>query len=375
MLANGRRTALLLSVGYGEGHHAAARAAAEEFARRGWQVQQEDICQLTYPRFFRLTQRFYHFCVRRAPWLWGITYARADKADWSVAVRRPPLCACCRTLAACVHSCCPDVIVCTYPLFAFMVDVLRERGMKLPPCIVMVTDSLEISRPWVVNKATCICLPDEHSAALMQQRYALAEERVAVSGFPVRPAFRPERRRIAPTPDTLRVVYGAYAPPERVVDDVCGLLALFPRMHITLLAGERAAVLQRRLRAEAEGGSVDVLRRSEDMPTLFAHSHLYIGKAGAATMYEAYSSELPCIVNYALPGQEQGNLRLLLQDRAGLFVENTPDLLRAVSGLMANHAAGWTALASAMRAAARTHGAERLVNLVEKILADDELSE
>ncbi len=358
----------MLSVGYGEGHHAAARAAAAEFTRQGWEAQQVDVCQETHPRFFRLTQLFYHYCVRSAPWLWGITYARADKADWAEAVRRPPLKSCCKHLLARIRQYEPDAIVCTYPLFALMVDALREGGMTMPPCFVVVTDSLVISRPWMVSHARLICLPDEYSARLMQRRYALSPDRVAVSGFPVNPAFRRKARRAAPTPESLRVVYGAYAPLARVQADIQGLLALFPACHITLLAGEREAKLRRLLAVERDSATLDILARSENMPALFANSHLYIGKAGAATMYEAYSAELPCIVNYALPGQEQGNLRLLLHDGAGLVVESTPELHRAVSGLMERHAARWSELASAMRRAARSHGAERLVNLVEQIV-------
>ncbi len=372
MLPQTPRKALLLSVGYGEGHHAAARAAAEELTRRGWVARQLDVCASCYPRFFRLTERFYHFCVRRAPWLWGITYARADKADWCEAVRRPPLRGCCDYLAARLREFAPDAIVCTYPLFALMVDALRERGMKLPPCYVVVTDSLEISRPWMVSEASLICLPDEHSAHLVQLRYGLAKGRVVVSGFPVRPEFRMTDERERPTPSTLRLVYGAYAPMARVLADIRGLHALFPQAHLTVLAAERARVLRRHLSAEIEAGWLEVLERTENMPALFARSHLYIGKAGAATMYEAYSSGLPCIVNYALPGQEQGNLRLLQLDGAGLFVESTTELLRTVDELMAQQAAGWAALSSAMRRAARTHGAERLVELIEKNLEHGE---
>ncbi len=360
------RKALLLSVGYGEGHHAAANAAGVELSRRGWRVEQVDLCAACHPRFFRLTQGFYHFCVRCAPWLWGITYARADKADWSEAVRRPPLRACTKLLAERIRRGAPDAIICTYPLYAFMVDLLREGGMDVPPCYVVVTDSLEISRPWMVNRAQLFCMPDEHSARMVRQRYALPESRVLVSGFPVNPRFRLAAPRPAPTPDTLRIVYAAFAPLPRVVADVRAMLRLYPRAHITLLAGEREPELRRRLQGEMARFELELLARCEDMPTLFAQSHLYIGKAGAATMYEAYNALLPCIVNYALPGQEQGNLHLLLLDGAGLFVESTLQLRRALAGLMARQAAGWSALVAAMRRADRSRGAERLADIIEQ---------
>ncbi len=365
-MENNRRRALILSIGYGEGHHAAARAAADELTRRGWLVQQATPCEERYPRLFRLTQRFYHFCVRRAPWLWGVTYAQTDTADWAAAMRYPIFRACCEWLAERISTFEPHVIICTYPLFAYMVDALRAQGMTLPPCVVVVTDALEISRPWMLNRAELFCLPDEHSARLVQQRYALPAERVAVSGFPVRAAFRSARGRVAPEPGTLRLIYGAFAPLRRVVADVRAMLSLFPAAHITLLAGERAGALRERLAAELSRGSAEVLESCADMPALFAQSHLYIGKAGAATMFEAYSAELPCIVNYALPGQEQGNMQLLLRDGAGLVVESTEELQHALASLMENRAQRWCAQVEAMRCAARSHGAERLAELIEE---------
>ncbi len=367
------RRALLLSVGYGEGHHAAARAAAEELQRRGWETRRVDLCAESHPLVFRLTQRFYHFCVRRAPWLWGVAYAQTGTADWAAGVRHLPLMQdCCQRLRRHLAEFAPDAVICTYPLFAYMLDQLRVEGVRVPPCAVVVTDSLEISRPWMLSRADLFCLPDAWSAALVQDCYALPPGRVAVSGFPVRPDFRCASPRSVPTPETLRIAYGAYAPTRRVVRDVRGIFALFPRAHVTLLAGARAGKLRRMLAADAEAGRLRVLEREDDMPALFARCHLYIGKAGAATLYEAYSSGLPCIVNYALPGQEQGNRELLLRDGAGLAVESTGELVQALVSLMSHQAAGWQALAAAMRRAGRSHGAEILADLIEhKLLHQD----
>ncbi len=363
---------LLLTVGYGEGHHAAARAAAGELQARGWETRTVDICAEAYPRTFRFTQAFYQFCVRRAPWLWGIAYAQTGTADWEAGMRLPLMRGCCACLRQHLAAFAPDAVICTYPLFAYMLDALRAQGVPVPPCAVVVTDSLEISRPWMLSRADLFCLPDEYSAAMVRSLYALPPGRVAVSSFPVSPAFRPAARRSLPTAENLRLAYGAYAPTARVLADVRGILAHFPGAHITRLAGGRARDLGAELSAGVESGRLLILQREDDMPSLFARCHLYIGKAGAATLYEAYSSGLPCIVNYALPGQEQGNLELLLRDGAGLSVGSSRALLEALSSLLDQQAAGWAALAGAMRRAGRSHGAERLAELIENRLLPHE---
>ena len=77
---------LVLSIGYGQGHHSAGAAIAEYYSSTGWEARMVDACSEACPFLFRLTQEFYRFCVRRAPWLWGVTYSLTDTADELLAV-------------------------------------------------------------------------------------------------------------------------------------------------------------------------------------------------------------------------------------------------------------------------------------------------
>lgn len=363
------RRVLLLSVGYGEGHHSAAKALEEELGRRGWQTEMLDPCLIANPVLFPLTQRFYHHCVRSMPWLWRVTYAQTETTDWSRIIHLPLFRKCMNYLRSKLRSTKPNIIICTYPLFAYMVDAFQEEGWCHTPCVVVVTDALEISRPWLLSQAPLLCVTDEHSLALVQERYALDPARVAVTGFPVRADFHePTGGRPLPGEDGLRIVYGAYAPVSQIVSDIHLVLQRYAGsgLHITLLAGERLPLLSRLLSSCQVGGRLTLLGHTDEMPDLFRNCHLYIGKAGAATLFEAYASVVPVIVNYALPGQEQGNLELLQRDGAGSFAEGTSELGQQLDLLFANGAKGWRRRCEAIRAARRSRGAGRVVDLIEK---------
>ena len=116
------RKALMLSAGYGRGHHAAARALAEELTGRGWQVSTTDICDEAQPGFFHLTQRLYRFCIRHSPRLWGILYKQLDATDWASLIHSPGIAASTRHLRRLLSQMQPDLVVCTYPLFDYMMD-------------------------------------------------------------------------------------------------------------------------------------------------------------------------------------------------------------------------------------------------------------
>lgn len=362
------RKVLICSVGYGQGHHAAAAALAEEFSARGCRCRICDPCALARPTLFPWTQAFYRFCVRRAPWLWGITYARTDIADWKKGVKMPLLGAVKRRLQQLLQEEKPDVVLCTYPLYAYMLDALRSEGLFHGRYAVVVTDALEISRPWLLSKAPLVVVPDAGSAAKVRARFGLSADTVLPLGFPVRRAFCPGVVRRVPTADNLRIVMGVYRSTREMVRSVRALLGGYPAAHITLLAGARAPRIERLLCRCGYSEQVEVLSASARMAELFAASHLYIGKTGAATMFECYAARLPMVANFALPGQEQGNLELLLRDGAGRYAESPEEVVQTVQEMLADGAALWKRMRMAMACAGYDGAAGRIADEVERRL-------
>lgn len=360
------RKVLIFSVGYGQGHHSAALALAEVFAARGYACRVCDPCALARPRLFSWTQAFYRFCVRRAPWLWGITYAQTDTANWRKAVRMPLLGAVKLQIEQLLAAENPDVVICTYPLYAFMLDALQSEGSFHGRYAVVVTDALEISRPWLQSAAPLVVVPEALSAEKVRTQYGLSRETVKPLGFPVRRAFRESRRLSQPTAENLHIVFGAYRSTREVVRSVRALLSAYPKAHLTLLCGKRERRFRSLLAELCAAGSVDILASTERMAELLAESHLYIGKTGAATMFECYASRVPMLVHFALPGQEQGNMELLMHDGAGLCAQSPAELVGAVQLLLADDAARWRQMRAAMAAAQYDGAAARIVEETER---------
>lgn len=352
-----RRHLLVLTVGYGQGHHAAAEGLAEEFSARGWSVTVADPCAAVGGRLFRATQAFYRLCVRRAPWLWGITYAQTDTADWSRVVAWPPLRRVTVFLGQLLQKLQPDLVVCTYPLYAYMLDWLGSRGQFHGRYAVVVTDAREISRPWMLSQAPLVCLTDRESAQRVSEHYALPHERLAVTGFPVRQGFSP--RQAAPKMGDLLIVYGAFRSTGTTEDDVRAIVGAFPWVRMIVLAGGQTQALQHRLHAYTAQGRLCIVESCADMAALLSQAHVYVGKAGAATLFECYSALVPVFVRFALPGQEQGNLELLTEDGAGIRVDSSAELVEHLGRILEHNGARWNEMRCRMRREERQDGARR----------------
>ncbi len=364
--------ALLLSIGYGEGHRSAARGLGDALARRGAIVSQHDpLAESSLNKVYELTRAYYRFCVRYAPLFWRLTYDRTDSSDWSSMAEafffRPLM----RRIKELLAEQRPDIIFCTYPLYGYFLDKLRDEGELKAPYVMVVTDSLEISRPWLRCDADCWQLLDEYSEYSMVERYALDSTKLVVSPFPVSPRFTVNHQLTAPSVAQLRVLYACYGSLSQLKEEVSALLQGMPQMQLTLLAGDRSEMVQTFIAKTHPAHAVTVLGYRDDMDELLRQHHIYIGKAGAATVFEAYQTAIPLIINYALPGQEQGNLRLLQMDGCGIEASGA-ELLTTVRLLLQDDARRWKSMRARMLSHPRSGGADKLLDaLAQRFFSHD----
>ena len=363
---------LILTVAYGNGHKSAAEALAESFTENGIRVRVEDPCEADTSGLYSLSKLYYRFCVRRAPWLWSVAYSQTQNADWHAMVTWPLVNTATFRLRDVLHSWKPDMVVCTYPLFAYMMDYLRANGESNIPCAVVVTDSIEISKPWVKSHADLIFVPDEYSRALLMERYGIDEHRIVSGGFPVRKAFLNTEKKSIADSGNLKILFSVFTSPKMAAQQICALLSNFRSAQIVVIAGQYYDCLLRSMHNFIQTGDVVVLKHAANMHELMSQAHIYIGKTGAATMFECYAAGVPFIVNYALPGQEQGNMELLLRDGCGVRVNETDDLCSAVLELMASGARKWLLIRDNMLSKVnRVRGAETIVEYLTNYFGDE----
>jgi histidinol phosphatase-like PHP family hydrolase len=77
------------------------------------------------------------------------------------------------------------------------------------------------------------------------------------------------------------------------------------------------------------------------MPRLMATHHIVITKAGGATVQEAIAGRCPMILNQVIPGQEDGNARLVEQLDVGEVAEKNREVAHAVTQAFAKDGKIW----------------------------------
>ena len=72
------------------------------------------------------------------------------------------------------------------------------------------------------------------------------------------------------------------------------------------------------------------------MPELLTSHHLVITKAGGATIQEAIAARTPVLISQVVPGQEEGNARLIVENDCGQLAPDPDSIVEALDDAFTN---------------------------------------
>jgi 1,2-diacylglycerol 3-beta-galactosyltransferase len=100
------------------------------------------------------------------------------------------------------------------------------------------------------------------------------------------------------------------------------------------------------------------------MPRLMSAADLLITKAGPGSLHEAFLAGLPLILVGAVPGQEEGNVRLVIEGGAGVWAPNPAQAAAVVARWTHSESDVLQPLANRSRALARPDAAAAVADQI-----------
>jgi UDP-N-acetylglucosamine:LPS N-acetylglucosamine transferase len=304
--------------------------------------------------------------IDHAPVLWNGLYRWLDQTQWpregQVGLARLR-----QHLGDVLQVSEPDCVVATYPLYAPLIQQLyRDHAQKPFRFITVVTDSISANTIWWRSPSDLWIVPNEATAQVLRKG-GVPADKVLPLGFPVSPRFA-ELAHVETAPPTgnllRRVLFIINHNRKKASRTVEELLEL-PDLHLTVTVGRDA---------ELKESLAELTRKREDritllgwtnvMPRLLVENHLVITKAGGATTQEAIAARCPLIVNHVVPGQEEGNARLVSQFGLGAVVEKRKEIAGVVESAFAHGARRWQEWRKNLAEVAKPDAALRIAELI-----------
>ena len=330
---------LILTAAFGDGHNSAAKHVALALEEIGVDAEVVDLFQEASPMVATTLRAGYRAAITHWPWVWQKLYRLADKVSYE-AKSWDVFGSLAQVLAARLARRPVDAIVSTYPLYAHLLQRLRRGDLpcKLPPLFTVVTDSGHVNRAWIGAQSDWFLVPDERTAVHLRTLGVPGAE-IRVTGFPVHPDFA---RPLDPPVHECRGVLYFPLNGNREIRRTLQQLVPVLRRHrqpLTAALGRHYGRLYYLFRNFAESHpdlEIEFLGWTDQVPRLLRSCKLAIGKAGGASVQEVIAAACPMIINYVVPGQEEGNAELLKGVGGGILAPTPAEVAAAVDRLLAH---------------------------------------
>lgn len=331
---------LIFTAGYGEGHNTAARNVRDALLSvdPACDVEVLDLFESTYGKFNDFVKKAYLMAINKAPKVWGKIYDLIDRTTAvqsnMIALRKMR-----NALAALLAARQPDAIVCTYPIYHYLIDELYRDGRPRPFAQVMIiTDSLTINSVWVRCHSDFLLVANEASADVLR-KIGIAENKIRVPGFPVTPRFATLKATRPPMDSVIKVLFMINSGKD-TAPEVVRKLSQRSDIALTVTVG-RDEALRRAIAAAASDAPhpVELHGWTDQIPELLLSHHLLISKAGGATVQESIASCTPMIITQVVPGQEEGNARLIVENECGALATTPDAIVESVGTALKNNGA------------------------------------
>lgn len=331
---------LILTASFGEGHNAAARGIRDGVAAVGGDqavVEVRDLFAETFGIANDWSRQAYLALINRAPRAWERLYRWIDARD-QFGKRLRFLFLLKSRLSELLVRFQPDVVVSVFPAYPHLLDEIVGNSAPAFQRVVCITDSITVNAIWFRCAADLFLTPNEQTAAVLAGA-GVPDERVRITGFPVAPKFA-ELGELRQTPSAeygRRVLYMLHSRRSEAPEIIRGLTdSSDVRLIVTVGRDERW-----RREIEAVGGKFELVGWSDQLPRLMLESHLLISKAGGATVQETIAAKCPMIINQVVPGQEEGNARLIEETQSGVVAIAPDAIIRAVQHAFADDGRQW----------------------------------
>lgn len=361
------RAVLILSASFGEGHNAAARNLREALlaAEPGMEAAFHDVFMEAYPRLTPCLQKGYLITINRLPQLWQVMFKVLDHTAaleshigiYGAAARR---------LQELIDTLRPEVVVSTYPGCNHLLDAMYRGRTRPFRTVTVITDSLTINSVWLRPHSDYLLAPNAQTAEVVAEAGA-EREKIRVFGFPVPRIFAPlaaGEKKAPEAGEPWKVLYAVNSG-HHVAAHIVRELLRVPGIALRVTVGRRDD-LGREIRAvaEKEGREVEIYGWTPEMARLMAESHFLISKAGGATVQEALAARTPMIITQVIPGQEEGNARLLTENGAGVLATAPREIAEKVREATEEGGALWKKWLAGAEALGHPDAADRTAEFV-----------
>lgn len=351
-----QKKVLIMSASTGGGHNRAARAIKEELTNKsidGITIDCEiiDSLKIVNGTMDKLISRGYEKSAKYTPKAWGGVYklTESNLISRNEFKDNPLTSLISRKLKKLIEVKKPDLIIGTHPFPMIALSTLKKhsqlsknnelstftesfhkyyQNLDIPPLITVLTDYTTHSA-YIQNEIDYYITGHEYVKELLIED-GIEAEKIKPYGIPVEKSFLTNRSRetvlselnLDPNKFTVLLMGGSFGAGS-IKDTLSELISIDRDFQIIVITGRNKSLkekLEKNLMSHEQSidKNICVLGFTDKMNDLLSAVDILVSKPGGLTTTESLLKEVPMIVPYFIPGQEEENLDFLSNCGASL---------------------------------------------------------
>ncbi len=393
------KKALILTADAGFGHRAAANAIADALKRYPDPAIEPTTVNLlddpATPQWLRNTQSDFDKIVRDTPGVYEVAYDQSDKAGPTTVAHLGLAAMLYNPLNKAIKEVEPDVIISTYPLYSGPVQAWYMRNESLVrtkdgdqylnsntkkkhiPFIHVITDLYSVHSIWFSYAPDRICVATE-KVRMDAIQFGCQPGNVVVTGIPV----RPDITEIHTEKAKLRSLYNLdqklplmLAVGSKRVTSMIDYLNVvnhsgYPIQIVMAAGGDDG--LYRQMKEIEWHIPVKIYNYCNTLPELMLASDMILTKAGGLITSESLAAGLPMLLCDVLPGQEEGNAKVVEDSGAGKLLRTQLDLLEILCHMFMDDGTKLKTMQQKARQIGKPNAARDICKMAEKLIAEED---
>lgn len=381
---------LIMSASTGGGHNRAAKAMKDEIEKKcidGEHITCEiiDSLKLINTTMDKIISSGYEKSAKYTPKAWGGVYKMSDanivsKHEYKGNLFNTLLAS---KLKKLLKERKPDLIIGTHPFPMIALSTLKKKypyrnafnSFFVPPLISVLTDYTAHST-YIQDEIDYYIAGDEYVKEVLISE-GVDGDKIKPYGIPVEKSFLEHREKsvvleelgLAPDKFTVLLMGGSFGA-GNIKDTLKELLEIDRDFQIIVITG-RNETLKEKLEKSLEKHTIDknisILGFTQDMNDILSAVDIIVSKPGGLTTTECLLKELPMIIPYYIPGQEEENMDFLSNCGAALRTSKKFTISVLLKVLIDNPMR-MELLKNNIKSVKKQNTAEDIANLVSNIL-------
>lgn len=328
---------IIFSASTGHGHNQVALSLKKEFERKNIEAQIIEPFKETSKSLDVIVSDGYRVLATKMPKMYGRIYKISNNSLIDKPVSKMSIKALHNKIEEILNEYEPSLVISTHPLIVKTMCAIKQKNIYKGPFVSVITDYLP-HESYISNSVDAYIVASEYTKQGVVER-GINPNKVYVYGIPIKREFHQCQSTLTKSDLFTILLMGGSMGVSAIKKAYKNLLNVPYPIKIIIVCGNNETLkksLQEKYLTHDTNKEVGILGFTNQIPQLMDISDIIITKPGGLTVTESLAKNIPMVIPYFIPGQEEENARVLVNAGAAFKVDSIKELNELTVDLINN---------------------------------------